>query len=200
MPLRCSLSSSCPVQHSSHASPICSQLPDHLSRATFLLLASLVRTRRLTSVSCVVSSSIFDHFPAQAYFWVSMADQLDIDVSLSRSPTLLMAIHLTFIVISPWLLLNLLIAMMGQTFEKSAEDTQRTWIFPFASLVLMYEKGLLERERREPSGMYRSGKFAGNEDDVKRDKDLYWKSVFYEIEVRTHPCHLACCLCACIFV
>jgi len=69
------------------------------------------------------------------YFWVSLADSVDIDLATSRSPGLLLALHLIYILLTTWLLLNLLIAMMGQTFERNAEDTHKTWIFPFASLV-----------------------------------------------------------------
>ena len=45
------------------------------------------------------------------------------------------------------------IAMMGKTFDKYSEDTHRIWIFPFANLVLRYER-LLPRRQRE---LYRSG-------------------------------------------
>lgn len=125
-----------------------------------------------------------------------MSDQLDIDFSTSRSPSLLVAIHLGYIVISPLLLVNLLIAMMGQTFERNAEDTHRTWIFPFATLVLMYEKGLGDRERRDKSGKYRVGVYdepdqeAGSDDQQLKktvpdddDEERDWKSVYYIIDV-----------------
>jgi len=117
------------------------------------------------------------------YFWVSLADSVDIDLAASRSPGLLLALHLIYILLTTWLLLNLLIAMMGQTFERNAEDTHKTWIFPFASLVLHYERNLTDAEKRDPSARFRSGKFAGNEDEGKDDDDKMWKAVFYEIEV-----------------
>jgi hypothetical protein len=44
------------------------------------------------------------------------------------------------VVLSSVLLLNLLIAMMGKTFQKDDEDTDRIWTFPFAALVLKYDK------------------------------------------------------------
>lgn len=99
----------------------------------------------------------------------------------------------------------------------------RTWIFPFASLVLRYENGLSDAEKRDGRGLYRSGKYDPLEDkedddgemdgEVRgkrlnrhddddpgtiyewvmdmfcrwepptEDKDKYWSSVFYEIEV-----------------
>ena len=37
--------------------------------------------------------------------------------------------------------------MMGKTFTDEMEDTHRIWFFPFASMVLRYEK-MLDREQR----------------------------------------------------
>lgn len=54
-----------------------------------------------------------------------MADHVEVDFSLSHSPGLFATLHLIYIMLAAWLLLNLLIAMMGQTFEKNAEDTHR---------------------------------------------------------------------------
>ena len=110
-----------------------------------------------------------------------MADELDIDFSTSRSPNLLVAVHLTYIVVSPLLLINLLIAMMGQTFLKNAEDTHRTWIFPFASLVLKYEKDLGDKEKKDKNGRFRSGVY---DEPEKDDEDSHWKSNYYIIHVR----------------
>ncbi len=43
--------------------------------------------------------------------------------------------------------------MMGKTFDKDSEDTHRIWIFPFANLVLRYERMLSARKLAK----YRSG-------------------------------------------
>jgi hypothetical protein len=45
------------------------------------------------------------------------------------------------------------IAMMGKRFDKDSEDTHRIWIFPFANLVLRYER-MLSTVKLEK---YRSG-------------------------------------------
>ena len=114
-----------------------------------------------------------------------MADELDIDFSTSRSPNLLVAVHLTYIVVSPLLLINLLIAMMGQTFLKNAEDTHRTWIFPFASLVLKYEKDLGKKEKMDKNGRFRSGVYDEPEQRQGQDEeDSHEKSIYYIIHVR----------------
>ena len=43
--------------------------------------------------------------------------------------------------------------MMGKRFDKDSEDTHRIWIFPFANLVLRYERMLSARKLAK----YRSG-------------------------------------------
>ncbi len=43
--------------------------------------------------------------------------------------------------------------MMSKTFDKDSEDTHRIWIFPFASLVLRYERMLSAQQQAQ----HRSG-------------------------------------------
>jgi hypothetical protein len=43
--------------------------------------------------------------------------------------------------------------MMGKRFDKDSEDTHRIWIFPFANLVLRYERMLSTKKLEK----YRSG-------------------------------------------
>ena len=56
-------------------------------------------------------------------------------------------------------MMNLLIAMMGQTFFEDQEDMHRIWFFPFASLVLRYEK-LLSQSQREKYRMGRKARWS----------------------------------------
>ena len=48
------------------------------------------------------------------------------------------------------------VAMMGKTFSDEMEDTHRIWVFPFASMVLRYEK-MLDKKARI---LYRHGREA----------------------------------------
>mmetsp|Transcript_70483 Transcript_70483/g.188095 ORF Transcript_70483/g.188095 Transcript_70483/m.188095 type:complete len:150 (+) Transcript_70483:502-951(+) len=50
-------------------------------------------------------------------------------------------------------MLNLLIAMMSRTFGQDSEDTQQIWFFPFANLVLQYERMLSQKNLKS----YRTG-------------------------------------------
>jgi hypothetical protein len=150
-----------------------------------------------------------DDFPGAInllnYFWVSLGDKLDqMDLfEASRDAPLMLAFHLMYIIVATLLLLNLLIAMMGQTFQDNAEDTHRTWVFPFASLVLDYERKLGPKEKRDLTHRFRSGKYAGENKGKEKsilpgsvggqmreasgqdddDKHMHWKSVFYEINI-----------------
>jgi hypothetical protein len=59
-------------------------------------------------------------------------------------PDLVNSVLLVWVVLCNILLLNFLIAMMGDTFNKR-KDTYEIWIFPFARKVLQYEKKLYKR-------------------------------------------------------
>ena len=60
-----------------------------------------------------------------------------------------------FGIISIFLLLNFLIAMMGRTFSEHTDDMYKTWIMPFAHEVLTYEEKLSPKDRADPK--YRTG-------------------------------------------
>ncbi len=58
---------------------------------------------------------------------------------------LTLAAYLTWVVLSTVLMLNLLIAMMNQSFKESENHAVKSWYFPFAALVLNYESRLTKR-------------------------------------------------------
>jgi hypothetical protein len=55
---------------------------------------------------------------------------------------LVLAAFIVWLCLSNVLMINLLIAMMSKSFESHDEDTNRIWLFPFAALVLRYERRL----------------------------------------------------------
>ncbi|KAJ1496432.1 hypothetical protein T484DRAFT_2082860 [Baffinella frigidus] len=75
--------------------------------------------------------------------------------ALARSGDWVQLLMVTYVLIQALLLLNLLIAMMLQTFTASTSDVYKTWIFPFAALVLRYEEMLPRDQRSKPH--YRCG-------------------------------------------
>jgi len=61
-------------------------------------------------------------------------------IANSRNVYLTFVVHVVYCILQTILMLNLLIAMMAKTFNLSMDDTHKTWIFPFANLVLRYER------------------------------------------------------------
>jgi hypothetical protein len=64
--------------------------------------------------------------------------------------------------------------MMGQRFDKDSEDTHRIWIFPFANLVLRYERMLSAKKLSK----YRSGT-AARSASVKHSRQLLAKASYF---------------------
>ena len=85
--------------------------------------------------------------------WIALGDNLgdngDILTGNAESFALTLTLYVAWVVLSSVLMLNLIIAMMGKTFADDAGDTHRIWIFPFAALVLKYEKLLSKRQQQE---------------------------------------------------
>jgi len=110
-----------------------------------------------------------------ALIWVAFGEvELTDQYNLARASFFTEIVTLTYIILQALLLLNLLIAMMLETFQKSTMDVERTWIFPFAELVLRYEEMLTPEQRAKPS--YRCGtpqaevQIAGTDDGRDGDK------------------------------
>jgi hypothetical protein len=62
------------------------------------------------------------------------------------NPTLVLAAFIAWLCLSNALMINLFIAMMTKSFESHEEDAYRIWIFPFAALIVQYER-LLSRSK-----------------------------------------------------
>lgn len=123
-----------------------------------------------------------DGDPAQTLLrlvWVSLGDvdstQL---IDQTASPQLTLAVYVVWVMLSV-LLINLLIAMMGQTFESDMEDTHKTWVFPFAHRVLSYER-LMSRHQLS---VYRTGNPGRTDVDDEHYGDAFRTEAYYEIRV-----------------
>ena len=82
-------------------------------------------------------------------FWMGL-DNLRMGEMLeySRNLAATQLFHLWFMLIYRVLGLNLIIAMLAKTFATESADVHRTWIFPFATMVLRLEQNLTEVQRR----------------------------------------------------
>ena len=63
-------------------------------------------------------------------------------IDSARSPSLALTIHITFVVVSTVVLMNLLISMMNNEFAKDTNTGRQIWWFEYASVVLRYEAHL----------------------------------------------------------
>ena len=73
------------------------------------------------------------------FLWVSVGEvQPGVLLNAARSEFLMTAFYFVFVVISTWMLMNLLIGLMSNTFGKEAEKGKQTWWLEFASRVLRY--------------------------------------------------------------
>ena len=106
-------------------------------------------------------------------------------VNNTASPNLTVWVYLCWNMLSTVLLINLLIAMMGQTFEADFEQTHKTWIFPFARLVLSYEESLSPAYK----SIYRTGEpgttdLMGTEGNFARIGEVFYHIVIAEDDLK----------------
>jgi len=95
------------------------------------------------------------------FVWVTLGDNnFALEILNTKSPDVLMIIHLLFVVFTNVLLLNLLISMMGDTYATNKEKTHQQWILPVASFILYSEKCLM-------SDHYKAQCRAGIQDGIR---------------------------------
>ncbi len=104
---------------------------------------------QLTAIQPTESSqSGYDGSAFTRLIYVALGDGISGVSDLSETailPELMKSIIMVWVILCNILLLNFLIAMMGDTFNKR-KDTDEIWIFPFARKVLQYEKELYKRK------------------------------------------------------
>jgi hypothetical protein len=99
------------------------------------------------------SSGLYFSDLIKKLLWIALGDNLgengDILTGHVESFALMLTLYVAWVVLSSVMMLNLIIAMMGKTFSDDAVATHRIWIFPFAALVLKYEKMLTIGQQQE---------------------------------------------------
>lgn len=76
------------------------------------------------------------------------------EYDLALSPAMVYCLHIGYTASVTILLLNLLIAMMNDTFQQVQTKARLQWKVEWASIIVMIERRLLPFQRRK----YRSGK------------------------------------------
>mmetsp|Transcript_34365 Transcript_34365/g.83640 ORF Transcript_34365/g.83640 Transcript_34365/m.83640 type:complete len:1321 (-) Transcript_34365:622-4584(-) len=95
--------------------------------------------------------------------WVSLGE-VDISSVLmaTHNSSLAFTFHIIWIVLSDVLVLNLLIAMMGRTYEADTRDGHKLWFFPHAAEVLWLENQMSGKDKAR----FRTGRPANNDNDL----------------------------------
>jgi hypothetical protein len=92
----------------------------------------------------------------KAFVWTAMGEVLPTSqIQEARSMSLAVTLHITFVVVSTVVLMNLLIGMMSNTYAKDTNAGRQIWWFEYASLVLRYEAALSKAQKI----YYRCGTF-----------------------------------------
>lgn len=83
-------------------------------------------------------------------FTMSVGDFEDVAATFptSRYPTMISIIFLVYMIMVTLLLVNMLIAMMGNTYQLVAE-TQKEWFRQWAKIVLVVEQSLTNEEKQK---------------------------------------------------
>jgi hypothetical protein len=130
-----------------------------------------------------------DVFPGNTAMRLVSMSLGDVDqqtlVNKTASPNLTVWFYLSWVMLSTVLLINLLIAMMGQTFDADFEQTHKTWIFPFARLVLSYEESLSPAFK----SIYRTGEpgttdLMGQDGNFERADEVFYHIVIAEDDLK----------------
>jgi hypothetical protein len=92
----------------------------------------------------------------KSFVWTAMGEVLPTSqIQEARSMSLAVTLHITFVVVSTVVLMNLLIGMMSNTYAKDTNAGRQIWWFEYASLVLRYEAALSKAQKI----FYRCGTF-----------------------------------------
>ncbi|EEB19644.1 conserved hypothetical protein [Pediculus humanus corporis] len=95
-----------------------------------------------------VSSSLFTSYPStwMALFQVTMGDYNYNDLSLTAYPAISKMVFTIFMVLVPILLLNMLIAMMGNTYAHVIEQSEKEWMKQWAKIVVALERAVNQED------------------------------------------------------
>ncbi|XP_044575344.1 uncharacterized protein LOC123259139 isoform X2 [Cotesia glomerata] len=95
-----------------------------------------------------VSSSLFQsyHSTWMALFQITLGDYSYSDLSDTTYPNLSKTVFAIFMVLVPILLLNMLIAMMGNTYAHVIEQSEKEWMKQWAKIVVSLERAVSQKD------------------------------------------------------
>ncbi|XP_053594306.1 uncharacterized protein LOC103575567 [Microplitis demolitor] len=95
-----------------------------------------------------VSSSLFHsyHSTWMALFQITLGDYSYSDLSDTTYPNVSKTVFAIFMVLVPILLLNMLIAMMGNTYAHVIEQSEKEWMKQWAKIVVSLERAVSQKD------------------------------------------------------
>ncbi|XP_050436250.1 transient receptor potential cation channel subfamily V member 5 [Adelges cooleyi] len=100
--------------------------------------------------SADVGTSLYKSYPStwMALFQVTMGEYNYADLSYTVYPVLSKTVFTIFMVLVPILLLNMLIAMMGNTYAHVIEQSEKEWMKQWAKIVVTLERAVPQKAAR----------------------------------------------------
>ncbi|XP_024876105.1 transient receptor potential cation channel subfamily V member 4 [Temnothorax curvispinosus] len=95
-----------------------------------------------------VKSSLYHSYPStwMALFQITLGDYNYADLSNTTYPNLSKAVFAIFMVMVPILLLNMLIAMMGNTYAHVIEQSEKEFVKQWAKIVVSLERAVSQKD------------------------------------------------------
>eukprot|EP00004_Rigifila_ramosa_P007689 TRINITY_DN1882_c0_g1_i1.p1 TRINITY_DN1882_c0_g1~~TRINITY_DN1882_c0_g1_i1.p1 ORF type:complete len:872 (-),score=247.67 TRINITY_DN1882_c0_g1_i1:13-2559(-) len=123
--------------------------------------------------------NIFGKRLSESFFMLLGQVNID-DYASTEWPVVSIGLLIIYIAINIILLLNLLIAMMGDTFSRIFEEAEKQWTLEWARIIFSIESEMPEKERRLKKNMYWTELEDGDADGT--DKHTKHKKRFLQIE------------------
>ncbi|XP_043462244.1 uncharacterized protein LOC122498536 isoform X3 [Leptopilina heterotoma] len=95
-----------------------------------------------------VKSTLYYSYPStwMALFQITLGDYSYSDLSYTTYPNLSKTVFAIFMVLVPILLLNMLIAMMGNTYAHVIEQSEKEWVKQWAKIVVSLERAVSQKD------------------------------------------------------
>lgn len=98
-----------------------------------------------------IDSSMFQSYPStwMALFQTTLGDYNYADLVNTTYPNLAKTVYIIFMIFVPILLLNMLIAMMGNTYAYVIEQSEKEWVKQWAKIVVTLERAVPQADAKK---------------------------------------------------
>ncbi|XP_004925321.1 uncharacterized protein LOC101737437 isoform X1 [Bombyx mori] len=117
-----------------------------------------------------VQSTLYSSYPStwMALFQITLGDYSYSDLSQTTYPNLSKTVFTVFMIFVPILLLNMLIAMMGNTYAHVIEQSEKEWVKQWAKIVVSLERSVAQDDAHKYLQEYSIG--LGPSDDPRYEQ------------------------------